>query len=128
MTPYLEARQVYSREPCARTFDEDLAAHLYSGVVHSDPYSFIMARKVDSKADHSDIINPFYIFDTWDCWHVWLFSGDMRRAFSFADEQLPLVSFERKNKLRFYPWVYIQRKCFKASSLSYRTSSVQNMQ
>jgi hypothetical protein len=113
MTPYLEARAVYTREPCARTFDEDLAAHLLNGFVHSDPYCFLMARKVDSKGDHYDIINPLITFENPDCWHVWLYAGDMTRAFSFADTPLPFVSFERKNKIRFYPWDIISKKVLK---------------
>ena len=102
MSPYLEARAVYDREPCARTFDEDLAAHLLNGVVHSTPEYFLMARKVDSKASHANIVNPWITFDGTDCWHVYLYAGDITKFFSFADVQLPLVSFERKNKIRFY--------------------------
>ena len=110
MTPYLEARAVYSREPCARTFDEDLAAHLQHGIVHSDAVSFLMARKIDSSAPVHDIVNPWINFENPDCWHLWVYAGDMIRAFSFADTTLPLVSFERKNKLRFYPWDIIFKK------------------
>jgi hypothetical protein len=110
MTPYLEARAVYSRDIGPTTFDEDLAGNLLTGIVHSDDKCFLMAKKINSKANPSDIANPFSTFENPDCWLVWLYAGDMIRAFSFADTPLPLVAFARKNRLRFYHWDIILKK------------------
>ena len=112
MTPFEKALAVYSREPCARTSSQDLEAHLRHGLVISTPEYFLMARKVYRYAQHHQIIDPF--FNLWEsppnCWHLYLFSGDVSKAFASADVRLPLVSFERRNKLRFYPWDVIFNK------------------
>jgi len=106
VTPIETAAAVYDREPCARTFSEDLHAHYKHGHVHSTPDYFAMGRKVYRFAQPKDIINPW--FNLWesppDCWHLYLFTGDVRKAFLAADVQLPHVSFERRNRLRFYTW------------------------
>jgi hypothetical protein len=106
MRPVVTAAAVYLKEPCARTFREDLEAHLLHGHVISTPDFFCMGRKVYRRAQAKDIINPW--FNLWesppDCWHLYLFTGDIRRAFLCADVQLPHVSFERRNRLRFYTW------------------------
>ena len=106
MTPFEQALAVYGREPCARTFSEDLEAHLRYGLVISNKDYFLMARKVYLYARPHQIIDPF--FNLWEsppnCWHLYLFAGDVSKAFASADVQLPFVSFERRNKLRFYTW------------------------
>ena len=56
--PYAEARAVYDREPCRRTFNEDLELHLMNGLVFSTPEFFLMGRAVPRGACHADIINP----------------------------------------------------------------------
>jgi len=106
MTPFEEALAVYSREPCARTFSEDLEAHLRHGYVINTPECFIMGRKVYRYAQTHHILNPWHNLweSTPNCWHLYLFAGDVRKAFASADVQLPYVSFERRNKIRFYPW------------------------
>lgn len=110
-TPYEQAKAVYEREHCARSFAEDLHWHLLNGYVISRPDFFIMGRHVDSKADPRLILNPCYLFhpDKCDCWHVWLFAGDITHAFSILPWPLPLVSFERRNDLRFLPMESIRR-------------------
>lgn len=112
MNPFEQALAVYSREPCARTFSEDLEAHLRHGLVISTPEYFLMARKVIVASLESDIINPHVQFDPLlsNCWHLYLFAGDVAKAFAAADVQLPWVSFERRNKLRLYPWHVIFKK------------------
>src|SRR5689334_6772592 len=49
MTPFLQAAAVYEREPCARTFEEDLYLHLMHGTVISTPEVFAMVRPVFSR-------------------------------------------------------------------------------
>lgn len=111
MKPVEEAAEVYKREQCARTFREDLEAHLLNGMVISNREFFLMARKVDSQAEPSDIVDPWVNnFQKFNCWHLYLYAGNMSNAFGSADVRLPFVSFERRNKLKIYPWdVIFQR-------------------
>jgi len=115
MNPYQAARAVYDREPCARTFEEDLELHLLNGYVFSDSTAFLMARPVKHYAGYELICDPSVIHDNPDCWHLWLFAGNLMDAFRLAPYPLPLVSFERKNKLRYYQWYDIYRKCLRFS-------------
>lgn len=110
MTPVEIAAAVYQREPCRRTFAEDLEAHLLNGVVHSTDQYFLMARKVRRDADHADIVNPWIKHENPDCWLVYLYSGNIRRAFEAADVRLPWVAFEKRNRLKFYTWDEIHKR------------------
>ena len=100
MTPYLLARSVYESEPCARTFEEDLLAHLYTGYVVSTPEVFLMFRLVHSAAHPEQILDPWTIFEGGDCWHVYLAAGDASQFHAHFPQSLQWVSFERKNRLR----------------------------
>ena len=104
MTPVEGAAAVYEREGCARTFREDLEAHLLHGYVFSTPSCFLMGRPVVKGADPVLIVNPWHVFERerCDCWMVYLCAGDMREAFVFAPYALPWVCWQRKNKLRYH--------------------------
>lgn len=104
MTPAQQAAAVYGREPCARTFIEDLDAHLVNGYVYSTPDFFAMGRPVCSLWPHKDIINPWITFprESWDCWFVYLVAGDMLKAWSSFPFPLPKIGFEKRNRIRYY--------------------------
>jgi hypothetical protein len=108
---YLDAMNVYAFEACPRTFEEDLIAHLMHGFVFSRPDIFLMGRPVISTASREDIVNPWYKFKSadCDCWHVYLCAGNAAKALDFVPFKLPLVSFERGNKLRFLRFTSITR-------------------
>jgi hypothetical protein len=112
MTPFEQALAVYVQEPCARTFADDLEAHLRYGLVISTPEYFLMARKVIKDAPPREITDSWFYFNQnlANCWHVWLLAGDIRMAFLSADVRLPWVSFEKRNKIRFYTWESIYKK------------------
>lgn len=103
-SPYQKARDVYALETCARTFEEDLRLHLEWGVVISRPDFFIMGRPVCSSAAPAKIVDPHFRFESIgiDCWHVYLAAGNVARAWAYLPFPLPLISFERKNVLKFY--------------------------
>jgi hypothetical protein len=105
MTPYEEAKAVWAKERCVRSFEEDLRWHLLNGYVFSRPDFFIMGRHVNSKAEPGLIVNPSYLFHPEDCdaWMIYLMAGDCKAAFGILPFELPLVCFERGNDLRFYP-------------------------
>ncbi len=111
MTPYEKALEVYHREPCARTFGEDLALHLMHGFVFSTPEYFVMGRPVKSEAHRSLVVNPGFTWDRQDCdcWHVYLMAGDMGQAWKCLPWRLPLISLERRNELRFYKLTDVER-------------------
>lgn len=101
--PVVLAARVYGREPCARSFEEDLEAHLVGGYVVSRPDIFVMGRPVPRSAGREAILDPWR---TWpagecDCWHVWLAAGDLRAlAWEAAPFPLPYLSYERANRFR----------------------------
>ena len=104
MSPAEQAAAVYEREPCARTFEEDLEAHLLHGWVVSTPQFFVMARPVDSAAQPACIVNPWHRFppEACDTWHIYLAAGDLCAALQWLPHPLPKIAFERRNILRYY--------------------------
>lgn len=116
MSPLHEAMSVYQKEPCVRTFQEDLWLHLEFGFVFSTPAFFIMGRPVDKDAPHGLILDPSYQFkrEECDCWHVYLAAGDLGRAWSILPWPLGWMSFERKNELRFVETERIRCLCVPA--------------
>lgn len=111
MTPYEQACKVYTTEPCARTFHDDLEAHMLNGFVFSRPDYFIMGRPVVRSAAPNLILDPWMRFPSrfCDCWHVYLFAGNIVKAWEILPFPLEWMSFERKNDLRFYRLEDIRR-------------------
>lgn len=110
MTPVERAAAVYRSEPCAHTFRADLEFYLLNGFVCSRPDYFVMGRPVMRHASQ-DLIVGHYRFPSGacDCWHVALHSGNVARAWDFLPWDLPWVSFERENVLRFHTLRSIRR-------------------
>lgn len=73
MKPIARIRDLYARFPQPRTFEEDLAAHLQTGVVVSTPLHFLMARAVVRSAP--GVEDPWQAFDIPDTWLIWAASG-----------------------------------------------------
>lgn len=105
MTPVEQAAHVYETEPCARTFREDLEAHLLNGYVFSTPGLFVMGRTVDSSASYELVTNPWHVFppESCDAWLCYLAAGDLRQMPAVIPFDLPKIGFERGNVLRYYP-------------------------
>ena len=103
MTPVEHAAQVYQSEPCARTFAQDLEAHLLHGYVFSAPAFFVMGRAVKKNAPEWLILRPDKRILNPDAWLVWLCAGDMGEALKHLPYPLPWIGFQRKNVLRWYP-------------------------
>lgn len=110
MTPYELAQRVYQSEPCARTFAQDMEWHLCNGFVYSTPEYFAMGRPVVRTAP-TEILVGLHRFPATvcDCWHIYLVAGDMAKAWSILPWDLPWVSMERKNVLKFYRLDSIRR-------------------
>lgn len=105
MSPYQIAREVYAKEPCARSFEQDMRLHLEFGFVFSTPDFFAMGRPVVKEGAPGDIVNPGILFPRkqCNCWHVYLMAGDIGKCWSVMPWPLGWVSFERKNELHFLP-------------------------
>jgi hypothetical protein len=103
VTAVERAAHVYHTEPCARSFTEDVEAHLLHGFVVSRPDLFIMFRPVVRSADPRLIVDPQHRFNSaeCDCWHVFLAAGNLAIAWRFEPWPLPWLSWEVKNVLRF---------------------------
>lgn len=114
MTPVEQAADVYRREPCARTFREDLEAHLLHGLVMSTPTAFIMARYVGRDWPHEAIVDPWENDLTCapkNCLHVYVAAGDIGELFQFPHKAAEWISFERRNILRFHPYQRLRKRC-----------------
>lgn len=102
MTPVERAAQVYEQENCLYTFKEDLEFYLLNGFVFSRPDFFVMGRPVVSVAT-PELICGHNRFPSrgCDCWHIHLASGNLPRMWAMLPWDMSMISFERKNKLRF---------------------------
>lgn len=101
MNPFESARSLHRSLPDVTPFEEALTAHLLLGVVISTPAVFVMARPVDSGADHFSFDDPWISYPDPDTWHIYLAAGDLSLIDGLLPYSLPLVSFVRKNRLRF---------------------------
>lgn len=109
MDPYQAARLLYSREPCARSFEEDLLAHFHTGTVVSTPTVFGLIRPVLRAGEPEEIVNPWMYFHRADCWHVYLAAGNLADLEPFL-RGFEWVSFERKNVLHFRRYRILRAK------------------
>lgn len=102
-SPFELAADVYAREPCANTFQCDLAAHLLYGYVFSAPELFIMGRPVEKNAPEHLILDPAHPFDSPDAWLIWLAAGDLSAFPRCLPYPLGFFGLQRHNILRWYP-------------------------
>lgn len=102
-SPVEQAAAVYRREPCARTFREDLEFYLINGWVVSTPTVFAMARPVASGASYQQITgHHVFPMTEADAWLIYLLAGSMADAWHYLPFDLPKVMLERGNVLRSY--------------------------
>lgn len=111
MTPYEEAAAVYDREPCARSFREDLELHLLNGYVLSGPEFFVLARPVNSQDTVERMVDPAWVWPVEDCdaWWIYLFAGDLKQALGHFPFPMKWIGWERQNALRWYRWRTVER-------------------
>lgn len=110
-SPYDAAQQIYQTEPCANSFEFDLAWHFRCGYVFSCPQLFLMGRAVWTPT--GDIGVPTIVDGHADpnCWHIHLAVGDIWEFFRYEPYPLPYISFERKNVLRVFRRERLRRLC-----------------
>lgn len=118
LSPFQQAAAVYDREPCARSFAEDLELHLLNGWVASSPGYFVMARPVPSAADLERVRDPAWLWPAEDCdaWWIYLAAGDLAAACRCIPFPLEFMGFERKNQSRFLPFGSAVRRLSRARS------------
>jgi hypothetical protein len=103
VSPFDQAREVYKREACARSFETDLHLHLAGGFVFSTPSYFVMGRPVDRWADPALIVNPAIAFpaDSLNAWLVYLAGGSLSTMWDVLPWDYPWIGYEREDILRF---------------------------
>ena len=111
MSPLDKARLVYTQEPCARTFEEDLRLHLQFGYVFSTPEFFVMGRPVDRHAPYDQLTDPRLQFPEPDAWWVYLAAGDFIKIWTISPYNLSYIGWERDNRPRFYRVSQLFRTC-----------------
>jgi len=111
-TPFDEVSELYEVYPQARTFEEDLCAHISSGYVISTPEFFVMGRGVDRWGGEETIADPWHRFPEGEvnAWFVYAFAGRLtgeagaafRRAIPYELEWVGWARYGRR--VRFYRW------------------------
>jgi hypothetical protein len=109
LNPYHQAVSMY--EAIGETDENlriDMAWHCCNGYVYASPLGLAMARPVSSKWSKEQILDyterGFELTDTLNCWHVHIVVGDLSHLLSLIPHPLELMSFERRGKLKFYPF------------------------
>ena len=116
LTPFEKAAAVYIRESCPRTFLEDLELHARHGYVFITPAYFIMGRPVWSQGEVEEVVNPEFVYgrEYQDAWMVYLCATTgthpLKEFLKLEPYPLPLLCWERDNKLRFYRKARISAK------------------
>jgi hypothetical protein len=101
-SPVERAAEVYERTPCAYSFAVDLEFHLLHGFVFSRPDYFVMGRPVVAAATQALIVDHYrFPSGSCDCWHIWLAAGNLARMWGVLPWEMPRVSFQRGDELRF---------------------------
>jgi hypothetical protein len=92
----------------AEQFSIDMAWHCVNGYVYASPLGLAMARPVSSKWTTEQILDyteqGIELTSDLDCWHVHIVVGDLTHLLSLIPHSLPLISYERKGKLKFHPF------------------------
>jgi hypothetical protein len=111
VTTYETALHLYRSQNQPVTFDEALTWHLLHGFVFSRPDFFIMARPVISTAPYWQIADPSHHFPSAECnaWFIYLFSGNMTRAWEILPWELPLIGWGRHGETFFHPASTVKR-------------------
>ncbi len=127
MSPAGKAFKVYQEEECSHSFLEMLELCLAEGYVHSTPEYFVAAREVSSIWDTQQIVNPLCeenhiknLTQDLDCWHIHLMAGDMAEATKQFPHDHKLISFERRNQIRFYDFArFFNRSSLRSRELTF---------
>lgn len=102
MSPY-EIAARWHQEHCSETpFREILEAHLFRGHVISGPRAFVLGRQVRHDWPAERMLDPNQTDDAGDCWHVWLWAGEVKDWRAVVPWPLPWISFHRGERLRVH--------------------------
>ena len=114
MTPFLQACEVYEREPCARTLAEDMWHHLeHGGYVFSTPRFFIMGRPVFKDWPMEKLLSPWEVAHehSADCWWIWLAAGHWTEAIPLIPSPKKWLAWERRGSPRFWTLNQLLKRC-----------------
>lgn len=108
---YLASRAYREYNTSDFNFTQLVDMHLVGGYVVSTPAYFILARPVYTGAHEDLILDPAYTFDYINAWFIFLFAGDISRAWDYFPIALPYVGWQRNNRpIKFLPMLTVKRK------------------
>lgn len=99
MTPFEQAARWHLEQCADYSFADVVEAHFQKGIVISDGCRFVMARPVRSDWPEHLIRDPWSVAAVPDCWHCWLWAGDLRGWWMLAPYHLEFLSFHRGERL-----------------------------
>lgn len=102
MTPYETAARWHLAHCPETPFREILEAHLFHGHVISGPLAFVLGRQVMHDWPAARLLDPWDTDEAGDCWHVWLWAGEVRDWQRVVPWPLPWLSFHRGERLKVH--------------------------
>lgn len=104
MTPFEKAARWHLSHCPGEAFHDVIEAHFQLGHVLSGPHAFLIARPIRSDWPDEQVRDPWEADDAGDCWHIWLFAGDLAAIPPLIPGPRPLVSFHRGHRLVILPF------------------------
>jgi hypothetical protein len=98
-TPY-ERAALWHRVHCPHVpFVQVVEAHFYHGYVVSTRALFVLARRVRHDWSGTRLLDIGQTDPAGDCWHVWLFAGELPQLPAADMLRLPWVTFHRGQRV-----------------------------
>lgn len=102
MSPY-EIAATWHQDNCPEVpFRHVLEAHLFHGHVLSNPEVFVLVRQVRREWPAVRLLDPWDTCEAGDCWHVWLWAGEVGDWRKLVPWALPWISFHRGEELKVH--------------------------
>ena len=102
MTPYETAARWHQAHDLETPFREILEAHLFYGHVISGPRAFVLGRQVRHDWPPALMLDPRCVAPSGNCWHVWLWAGEVKDWKKVVPWPLPWIAFHRGERLRIH--------------------------
>lgn len=102
MTPFERAAHWHLEHGGDEPLRNVVEAHFLGGYVFNTPTAFLMGRAIRAEWVDEDMEDAWLTDSKPDCWHVWLFAGDLAEALRMIPYPLPYISMHRRGKRRIY--------------------------
>lgn len=108
MTPIQQAKAICEADGV--DFAALLDAHALRGCIYVGPDAFGLVRPVDSGSPMREVLDPWHVPHRPDMWWITLAVGSLPRLLSLLPYRLPLVGWERRDRLHSCPLETLLRK------------------